>query len=175
MRIVTDALPAGRVGESYSARLEADCGDPSALIWEIANGGFPPLDLSLGKDGILSGIPKRAENADFEFAVHNQSTGERASRVLRLAVLPKRPEELKIADDSVPDAAAGAPYSFTLGCSGGIPPYEWSIDGLPDGLSFENGTISGTAKYSGGRAPFTVRVRDAGGSAAMRFCLINVK
>lgn len=175
LEILTTELPTGCIGEDYYVRLQAGGGEPSELSWEIEDGGYPPPDLSFGKDGILSGTPKRTENADYYFVVKNVKTGEAAGKRLRLTVIQGKPGSLRITTDSIPDVAAGVPYSFELGCSGGSPPYAWSADGLPGGLCFENGTIAGTAKCSGGSAPFTATVRDGNGSAASRFYLINVK
>ena len=58
VKIRTDALPSGTVGQQYDVRLEEsendDCdGDPE---WRIIGGNLPP-GLSLTNGGRLSGIP----------------------------------------------------------------------------------------------------------------------
>lgn len=45
---------------------------------------------------------------------------------------------------------AGAPFSATFAANGGTTPYEWWLEGtLPEGLSFANGTLTGTPLQSG--------------------------
>lgn len=48
--------------------------------------------------------------------------------------------------EQLPDQKArfGQPFSLQLACSGGWPPYTWSVQGLPDGLSASaDGLVSG--------------------------------
>lgn len=62
------------------------------------------------------------------------------------------PQPLVITTTSpLPDATVDSPYSVTLQATGGVAPYSWSWGtdgnnnaGLPQGLTFSNGTISGT-------------------------------
>lgn len=62
------------------------------------------------------------------------------------------------------EATVGSAYNLTLGASNGIAPYTLSITAgaLPDGLTFNNGVISGTSTR-GGIFDFTVRAEDKNG------------
>ncbi|MCX7072751.1 MAG: Ig domain-containing protein [Gammaproteobacteria bacterium] len=61
---------------------------------------------------------------------------------------------------TLPAATVGIAYSATLTASGGIAPYSWSAIGLPAGLSFSNGAISGTPTVAGA-STVTVDTADA--------------
>jgi len=61
------------------------------------------------------------------------------------------------------------PYSQTLGVTGGVPPYAWSMTSgsLPGGLTLERGgVISGTPTSKDGSFNFTVQVKDTTGATA---------
>ena len=63
------------------------------------------------------------------------------------------------------------PYSYTPTVWGGRPPYTWSADALPTGLSINSSTgeISGKATGSGGSAyGYNITVRDSNGNIASR-------
>ena len=65
-----------------------------------------------------------------------------------------------VVNGTLPAATVGVAYSATLTASGGIAPYGWSAIGLPTGLSFSNGTISGTPTVAG-TSTVTVDTSDA--------------
>lgn len=174
--IITTSLPEGYVRKEYYTQLKTNCEDPSPLIWEIEYGGVLPKGLVLSEEGIISGIPEETSFVDYYFSVTNQKTGDSTGKVLKLVIGSDTPEELKIISDSVPDATVGVLYNFQFKCSGGVPPYTWSIDSLPAGLSFsKSGTITGIVKFSGGAAPITVKVCDSTDKSVSRFFLINVR
>jgi len=62
----------------------------------------------------------------------------------------------------LPDGTLGAPYSYQMSASGGIPPYTWAANGLPGGLTIDpnSGTISGTPSMAGKVSP-AVTVSDS--------------
>jgi hypothetical protein len=72
---------------------------------------------------------------------------------------------LSVTTTSLPGVELGAPYSVTLGATGGVAPYTWTLSSgeLPTGLRLDPGTgeISGTPTAAG-RGSFTVRATDAG-------------
>ncbi len=71
---------------------------------------------------------------------------------------------LMITTASLPNGYLGSTYSQTLGASGGVTPYHWSlsIGSLPAGLSLnsETGAITGTPSAAGTQS-FTVKVTDS--------------
>jgi len=74
------------------------------------------------------------------------------------------PAPLLITTSSLPSGTVNAGYSATLGASGGVTPYSWSIisGSLPNGLNLNasTGAISGTPSVVGNFA-FTVQVSDS--------------
>jgi Putative Ig domain len=71
---------------------------------------------------------------------------------------------LGITTTSLPSGTLTYPYSTTLGASGGVPPYAWSVTSgsLPPGLNLDppSGLISGTPTTVG-TYPFTLQVADS--------------
>ncbi len=75
------------------------------------------------------------------------------------------PNLLTITTSTLPSGTNGTAYSQALQVSGGTPGYTWSItSGLPSGVSFANGVISGTPTVSG-TFNFTATVTDSGSPA----------
>ncbi|MFI5117316.1 MAG: beta strand repeat-containing protein, partial [Terriglobales bacterium] len=71
---------------------------------------------------------------------------------------------LNITTTSLPSGTLAFQYSATVGASGGVPPYTWSVTvgNLPPGLNLDpaSGLISGTPTMTG-TYPFTVQVSDS--------------
>lgn len=77
---------------------------------------------------------------------------------------PPTTDQLRIMTPALPPATLGGPYDFTLGVTGGRPPYTWKVlgkRGLPAGfaLDAEGGRIHGTPQKAG-QFPLTLRVID---------------
>jgi formylglycine-generating enzyme required for sulfatase activity len=66
-------------------------------------------------------------------------------RIFSVEVLPRITQPLQLATPRLAPCFAGLPYQFKLEAYGGVPPLEWEIAHLPEGLScdFFYGTISG--------------------------------
>jgi hypothetical protein len=86
-------------------------------------------------------------------------------------------EAMSITNTALPDGAANIAYSTTLGATGGITPYTWSVTAgaLPTGLSLNGttGIISGTPTAIGDYT-FTVQVADASGNTAAKSFTISI-
>ncbi len=77
----------------------------------------------------------------------------------------QKPEQgkdtLKIVPAGLPEGTVGISYNSTLTAKNGIGPYTWTISaGYPTGLTFANGTLSGTPTVSA-NFTFTVQVTDS--------------
>lgn len=71
---------------------------------------------------------------------------------IEIAIEPwaEAPPVVAVAPQTLLEGAVGVAYAASFGASGGTGPYEWWLDGaLPQGLSFQNGIITGTPTQSG--------------------------
>lgn len=71
---------------------------------------------------------------------------------------------LTIATTTLGPVANGVPYTYALLAAGGVPPFSWTVTGLPDGLTVnDSGVISGTPLAPAGTYNLRLRVIDANG------------
>ena len=71
------------------------------------------------------------------------------------------PPPLAIASEQLPVARRGHRYDASVSAQGGVPPYRWSVQGLPRGLHLRgDGRISGVPRTAG-TSVLLVDVRDA--------------
>lgn len=169
-------LPPAAVGVPYHHELKATAGTaPYAWVKKKkAKFGTLPGGITLSSDGVLSGTPTAEGSSDFTVLV-NDSGDRQAKRPFTIVVGPP-PPPLFIRTESLPNATQGLNYSARVEASGGLAPYTWSLDSglLPDGLALrEDGTISGHATTFGTVA-FTLRVKDAIGTASTKVLFIIV-
>lgn len=86
-------------------------------------------------------------------------------------------QPLQITTTSIPDGQLNVSYAATLGATGGITPYRWSIDSgsLPEGLDLnpDTGAISGTPTRAGSFS-FIVRVTDSQGASSVQSLTLTV-
>ncbi len=130
-----------------------------------AGGGVPPYTfsasglpqgVSLNGTGSLSGSPASPGNSTATIFVSDAS-GRSASTSFSITVLG-------ILISSLPNGTTGIPYSATIGALGGVQPYSFSANGLPNGLGLSaQGTIAGTPTV-GGNFNVTVTVSDGAGA-----------
>ena len=75
--------------------------------------------------------------------------------------------KLTILTTALPAVQLGTPYNFSLVATGGLPPYTWSVTGLPAGLSFNSatGVIGGTWTVAG-NYNLSITVTDNSGQTA---------
>ena len=87
--ITTTSLPSGRVGESYSATLEATGTEP--FIWGFS-GSWPDGLIPDGSTGLISGTPTEAGYFAFEVTVKNDwGTDARGPFILTIEEAPDIP------------------------------------------------------------------------------------
>ena len=145
---VASSLPAGTVGVPYNQKLPV-----------VANGGTPPYTWSLIAGSVpglsfdpsslmIAGTPSTA--GAFNFTIQaTDSANLTATRSLSLTV---NPASLSITTArQLPDARLNQPYAQLIAASGGLPPYRWSSNGLPAGLTINSttGQITGTPTAAG--------------------------
>ncbi len=156
LTVITDALPDGAVGQSYSAWLEAT-GGSQPYSWSVDSGNLPG-GLSLQANGLITGTPTTA--ATFAFRVVAQDSANRtATKDLAITITGL----LTVVTDSLPPATVDVDYSQSLEATGGQPPYSWLVSAgtLPDGLDLSaQGDITGIPTAEG-LFSFTVQVEDS--------------
>ncbi len=156
LSITGSSLPAATAGTSYSQKLTATGGTPP-YTWSLT-GAVAGLQMD-ATTGTLSGIPPAAGSFTVNVQVAD-SAGGTATKALSFTV---NPAALSISTSAtLPDATLGAAYTTTFAAKGGVPPYTWSANGLPEGLTLDpaTGVVTG-APLAGGALSFTVRVTDS--------------
>ena len=157
------SLSGGKVGVAYTGQISATGG---VGPYSYAGTGLPD-GLSLSAAGGISGTPTAAGQFAFTATV-TDSKGATAGGKFAIAIAPA---DLSIVTASLPDGVLGVAYTASLGASGGVPPYAWTVTGLPAGVTATaDGAISGTPTAAG-KFPVTVSVRDAAGTFTPRLVL----
>ncbi len=168
LTIATTALPPGTLGTPYSANL-AGAGGVPPFAWSAA--GLPAGLTINSSTGVVAGTP--TANGNFTVTVTlRDSADQSVNRQFGLTIgLPV----LSITTSSLPPATQGVAYAATLAGSGGVPPFVWTAQGLPNGLTVNSGTglISGTPIPFG---PFdvTVTLSDAANQSTSRQFTLTV-
>ncbi len=163
--------PLAETGSAYASDVSA-VGGVAPYSWSVASGALP-AGLSLNAStGHFSGSPSQSGPSNFVLAVAD-AAGRNASRPCVITVA----SALAIGASSLPDASLAAPYSQTVGVTGGVPPYVWSTSAgsLPPGLFLNSGTgqITGTPTVSGSFS-FTIRVNDSAGAQVAQMLTLRV-
>ena len=163
LTITTASLPAGTLGVSYNAFINA-AGATGTFTWSVTSGGLPAgltFVTSSTSSAQITGTPSVLETSKFTVQV-TDSSGASASQALSITINP--PPPLSVATASLPNGTIGTPYNQALQASSGVPPYTWNLSNgtlLPSGLSLSpGGVISGTPTASG-TSNFTVQVTDS--------------
>jgi hypothetical protein len=160
---------AAEVGIPFRTALAAT-GGRGPYRWSAT--GAPP-GLSVGSDGVISGVPARA--GSFTLAAHLvDASGATKDATLVLVVYPR----LSIATKRLPVAVAGRAYRAKIAIRGGAPAFRWTIarGTLPRGLRLAvgTGTIAGTP-VGKGTSRVTLRVRDALGAVSQRALVLRMR
>lgn len=154
----TLTLPAGVLNASYSQTLSA-FGGASPYTWSISSGSLP-AGLTLNPtSGSLGGTPTATGTSTFTVQIADSGKPSvSVSRSFTVTVV----HAFGTTTSSLPQAAAGQPYTGQVSAAGGVAPYTWTLQGtLPPGLSLSPaGTITGTPTATG-NFPFTVQAVDS--------------
>ncbi|MGC7402303.1 IPT/TIG domain-containing protein [Pandoraea pneumonica] len=153
INFVTTTLPgsvAGTAGYNQSIQVT---GGVAPYVFSITSGAVPTGLAFDPATGALTGKPTAV--GSFTFVVQakdaNNLAGTQSFTVQITAPV------LSIDTAALPNATVGVAYSQALTGSGGVSPYTYSTtSALPAGLTFANGTISGTPTQTG---PFSLAIK----------------
>ena len=155
---LSGSLSDGKVGVPYTGQISAAGG---TAPYTFSGSGLPD-GLSLSFSGGVSGTPGTAG----KFAITATAADSKGVTGKGTFGITIAPADLTIVTASLPDGVVGAAYSASLAASGGLPPYTWTVGGLPDGLTASGPAISGTPATAG-KFTVIVMVKDsAQGNAA---------
>ncbi|MBS0578991.1 MAG: putative Ig domain-containing protein [Proteobacteria bacterium] len=163
--VLTNYLPDGQVGTSYSAALSAK-GGVTPYTWQLTSGTLPAgLQLD-GAAGMITGTPtSNVKATPLAFKVTDSSSPTGSAMTAGLALTISAPP-LLISTTLLPDGQTGTPYNTTLAATGGTGAVSWAVTTgtLPAGLHLNaaTGLISGTPTASGPAVPLTVTASDSG-------------
>lgn len=163
IRFTTQSLPDATLGVPYEVGVYAT--GPLEISFSVSGGQLPD-GLSLGQDGILSGVP--SQSGLFEVTIRANSGSALAERLFSIQVLePTVP--LEVVPIRLHPAVAGRHYETRFVAVGGQSPFTFaSLSDLPIGLTLApDGTLTGTPQVVGDH-PFTIEVTDAVGNTALR-------
>ncbi len=155
------SLPAATAGTAYTATFNTS-GGIAPYAYALSSGALP-AGLSLA-NGVLAGTPTRSGN----FSVAVTVTDSTLSTVTGSYTLVVVTDSLVLDPASLPNGTAGTAYRQTITATGGIAPYDYALTAgaLPAGLSFANGTLSGTPTVSGSFSFDITAIDSTGGTAA---------
>jgi hypothetical protein len=144
----------GKVGVPYAGQISATGG---VSPYSYAGSGLPG-GLSLSASGGISGTPTAAGQFTLAATV-TDSKGSTASGKFAITIVPA---DLSIVTATLPNGVVGVAYTAALTASGGVPPYAWTVTGLPAGVTATgDGTISGTPTATG-KFIVSATVKDTG-------------
>jgi Putative Ig domain len=169
--LAATTLATGEVGISFTSDLMIS-GGVAPYVVSITKGKLP-AGLTLGNDGIISGIISRgARSAEFTVRI-TDSLNDSVSETFNITVL----RAVHIAG-RLKRGRVGKDYSDSLKTRGGLGPFNWSITSgaLPPGLSFNTttGAIAGVPEQAG-EFPLTVQVSDALGGVAVENLTLKIR
>ena len=124
--------------------------------YTFSSTGTLPPGTSLAADGTLSGTPTTPGTYSFTIIVNDSVQSQPGSRSFSLTVNTTA----LTATSTLGNGQVGVAYTGQIGATGGTPPYTFAVSGLPDGLSFANGAVSGTPTTAG-QSTVSVTVTDS--------------
>lgn len=162
--LAIEHVPAPVRGEAYARQFSAVGGEPP-YRWSIA-GGALPSGFTLDPSGLVTGTTHDSGDYAYDIEVED-ALGARsgASHSGTLNTSGKTP--FQIATMSLPVFGQDHDVGFEPFLQGGTPPYRWTVDGLPTGLTVDaaTGTIAGRTSSSG-VFDLTMTLTDATGATA---------
>ncbi|WNL46391.1 putative Ig domain-containing protein [Dyella sp. BiH032] len=162
--ISPSSMPSGTVAAAYTPTTLSATGGTGPYSFAITSGNLPNgLALS---GATISGTPTAYGTFSFTVtATDSAATPASGNHSYSITIAPATISEV----GTPPNATLNAPYSFTLGATGGTAPYTYALHAgsLPAGLSLSSsGVISGTPAATG-TSNFTVRISDSTAPTAL--------
>jgi hypothetical protein len=148
--------------------LAAGCqNDDDAGGGSISGGGTQPTTMTTGSTTDVT--PTTSVSATM--SSETDSTTTTGVTTVEETTMVEPPPPLLVDCGAPPKGAVGADYFHQASASGGVPSYQWSASGLPDGLSITPnlGEIEGTPTTAGDYM-VTITVEDSEGQTAMADC-----
>jgi hypothetical protein len=164
LHVVSTSLVPGTQGVSYSSNLQA-AGGIGPYTWSVTSGGLP-TGLTLSASGLISGEPTVSGTFSFMVQATDSAFPTPAVAVGSESMVITAAGPLQIGTETLASATAGTYYDSSIGVSGGIGPFKWSISSgaLPAGLYLtgygEYATVFGTPAVSG-TFTFSAQVTDS--------------
>lgn len=140
-----NTLAMGKYGESYLDRVTLAESDKQ-VNYRLKEGSVLPDGLQLTKQGYITGTPTKVVT-DYKFTVVAEAdfaSAQEADYVITIGI--------SYGGLVLPDGKEGEYYDSTIAVAQGVGRITYSLkDGgaLPDGLSLENGNLTGTPKKAG--------------------------
>ncbi len=161
LQVTTTSLPEAIDGVPYSTTVLA-AGGTLPYTFSLSAGGLFP-GLSLSTSGVISGTVPNGNGGATAFDLRVTDSSNPPQSVVAGLILTVV-EKLSIKTNTLPGATLGVPYSATIVVAGGNPPYSSAITRgtLPQGLTLNGSTISGTPSGSAGTSNFVYEVVDSG-------------
>ena len=154
-------LTGATAGVAYSQAISASGG--TAPYTYAVTSGVLPAGLTLASNGTLSGTPSAGGIFNFTATATDSTTGTGPFTGSRAYTLMIAAPTIALTPTILPDATEGTAYSQSFTASGGVAPYGYTMTGtLPWGMTFANGTLSGTPNAgSAGTYPITIVAYDS--------------
>lgn len=157
----------GTVGQFLSVAVQLTYGTPP-MTFAVVGGTMPPGMNLNPTSGLISGTPTMGGSYSPQIGVTDSMglTGVGIASFsiqgLALNLLP---------DPTLPDAQVGRPWSVQFSASGGVPPYRYAAEQVPDGLTFTSGGLLSGILFRTGPMSVKVQVWDANNNTSgIRFC-----
>ena len=153
-------------GQPFSRQSSAQGGTPP-YRWSITSGA-PPSGLTMSSAGVLTGTT--TDTIAYSYTVRvTDAVGATSSVTISGKANKSGSLEFKMGAVTLAIIGQNGQAGFQPFAQGGIPPYKFTVTGLPPGLTIDpaTGTISGVATASGNYA-ISIDLTDSKGTAAPR-------
>ncbi|HTW66089.1 MAG TPA: putative Ig domain-containing protein [Bryobacteraceae bacterium] len=166
-------LPQGEINLRYTPTQFTVNGCPgpysfTALPAGTINGNALPPGLSL-TNGLLAGTPGQTGTFTFFIMANTASGPNQISAESEYSVVINTVPTITTASP-LPSGDVGALYSQQISATGGVPPYTFSMDANPPGITISPAGLLGGTPTATGTFPFNIGVTDSlGGQTSSPF------